>query len=57
MSEAQGGGLIREQFPLNTTGRYGGNRITESFLLLNYVLSYRLLSFRLILRLIFFLYF
>ncbi len=36
MSEAQGGGLIRDQFLLNTTParresqrRYGGNTITE----------------------------
>ncbi len=35
-SEAQSGGLIRDQFPLNSTParresqrRYGGNRITE----------------------------
>ncbi len=36
MNEAQGGGLIRDQFPPNTTParresqrRYGGNTVTE----------------------------
>ncbi len=45
MSEAQGGGLIRDQSPPNTTParresqrRYGGNRITERVdLLVNYI--------------------
>ncbi len=44
MSEAQGGGLIRDQFPPNTTParresqrRYGGNNYRVVHLLVNYI--------------------